>query len=197
MAWQSEEGFLGFIAEYDEWWCGWPELLWFPTSLLRCRTSKLRRFFVFIRAFMCRQMVSFDGVAEQMPGAAVVAETMWPAFWSADAPRDACRSSGLSRAQRCDWGPRQIKRSPRLEGYNHNPSCLPVKVKSRGSFPVWSDLKHSSGSQLQLQNYFWVITFHLFSIFKFKKKSFDGLSFIWIVFFLFFFGWQTLCLSLS
>lgn len=37
---------------------------------------KLCRFFVFICTFMCRQMVSFDSVAEQMLRAAVVVETM-------------------------------------------------------------------------------------------------------------------------
>lgn len=34
---------------------------------------------------MCRQMVSFNTDVQQMPRAAATVDTMWPAFWSADA----------------------------------------------------------------------------------------------------------------
>lgn len=91
---QSSAAQLGSICKFH-WW----NLLWW------CRTYKHCQFFVFICIFMCRQMVSFNTDVEQMPRAAAIMDTMWPAFWSADALRSTRRSTRLSQVQRFECGP--------------------------------------------------------------------------------------------
>lgn len=54
--------------------------------------------------FSCRQMVPFSSVVEQMSRAAAVTETMWPTFWSADAPCCTWHRTDLSGVLRFETG---------------------------------------------------------------------------------------------
>lgn len=162
---QSSAAQLGSISKFH-----WLNLL------LWWRTYNLCWFFVFICILMCRQMVSFNVIVEQMPRAAVVAETIWPAFWSADALRSTCHCTGLPQVQWFDWGPQWINHSPSLEGYIII-SAVCESRRTREYVSCVDVTQHRPGGQLQLET---TPESSFMICFQFKKNTaIHGLSFIY------------------
>lgn len=116
--------------------------LLYLTELLRhgANLESSANYSVLFSIFSYTQMAPFSSVTEQMSRAAAATDTMWPTFWSTDAPHCTCHCTDLSEVVWCVWGLCEI---------NPKPSCEEDIQKIQGVFRALGRSKQAWNWQRQ------------------------------------------------